>query len=288
MSYITNKLQETCIKSLSSPIKSITPISGGDISQAFRLETDQGSFFLKINSGTDAFPLFESEVQGLQALRETGLFRIPQVIKVAQVDHQAMLLMEFVASGHRKKGFWESFAQKMAQLHQHSQAQFGWSANNFIGSLPQSNRPHDTFVSFYVSERLEPQFKKAYDEGLFQPSDKQQINRLYQALPKVIPTETPSLIHGDLWSGNFLVSDQNEPVLFDPSVAYSHRELDLAMSRLFGGFDRTFYQAYELVHPLAPGFEQRLPIYQLYYLLVHVNLFGGGYIRSVRKILDKW
>jgi fructosamine-3-kinase len=230
--------------------------------------------------------MFEKEAKGLALLAETKTIHIPKVIAHGQTDDGAFLLLEHIETGYRQDGFWETFGQSLAALHRCTSPQFGLDHPNYIGSLPQQNGRHDRFAAFYIHERLQPQLDMAISSKQLNAKDEKHFNNLYKKLPDLCPQEPPALIHGDLWSGNFLVGADSQPVLIDPSVAYSHRELDLAMSRLFGGFDRSFYRAYEEAYPLAPGFEKRLPVYQLYYLLVHVNLFGGGYVGSVRRIME--
>ncbi len=232
--------------------------------------------------------MFETEAMGLALLDEPGHIRIPKVIGLGQEERTSYLLMEYLETGHRKKGFWEAMGQQLAALHRETNEQFGLDHANFIGSLPQSNNRYDSWPEFYQNERLMPQMRMALDAGQLTTSDLRQLENLCKRLPEICPEEPPALTHGDLWSGNFLVGPDSEPVLIDPSVSYAHREMDLGMSRLFGGFGREFYAAYREAYPLAFGFEQRLGIYQLYYLLVHVNLFGGGYVGSVRGILQRF
>ena len=193
--------------------------------------------------------------------------------------------MEFIESGLKGNQFWKGFGEALAQLHRHSQDHFGLDHSNFIGALPQANPAHNDWISFYVEARLQPQVRMATDKSLLNRTDLQQFDALYTALPNLIPQEKPSLIHGDLWSGNFLCSQEGVPYLIDPAVCFASREMDLAMSQLFGGFSPIFYQTYQECFPLLPGFENRVELYKLYYLLVHVNLFGESYVGSVRQII---
>lgn len=263
-------------------------IGGGDINQARLLETTRGKFFLKMNSGAEAGRMFATEAKGLQLLAKSGGPRVPKVIGADQSGGHAFLLLEYLETGYRPPGFWEEFGAALATLHRVTDAAFGLGHNNFIGYLPQSNKQHDDWSSFYVAERLLPQVELAIRGQQLTLQDGQNFEQLYKKLPAICPDEPPALTHGDLWSGNFLCSADGHPIIIDPAVSYAHREMDLAMSRLFGGFDRQFYRSYEEAWPLAPGFEQRLPVYQLYYLLVHVNLFGGGYAGSVRSNLQQF
>lgn len=271
---------------LSTKIQSYQTVSGGDINQAFRLEANRGQYFLKSNQSPIALQMFETEANGLQALGQH--LRTPQIIKVGQFENTSFLILEWIESGHKSKSFWEEFGIALAQMHRIEQAHFGWQEDNFIGTLPQKNKQQQDWTTFYIQERLQPQVKMAFDKGLFHQSDTAAFEQLYAKLDSICPKESPALIHGDLWSGNFMCDKNSNPVLIDPSVAYAHREMDLAMTRLFGGFATEFYQAYQVTYPLEKGFEERIEIYQLYYLLVHVNLFGGSYVQSVQSTLKRF
>lgn len=267
---------------------SARPVAGGDINSAFELKTTVGSYFVKTNTAPFAGGMFEAEAKGLTALANGGSLRTPSVLGVGSTSQGSFLLLEFIETGYRPDGFWEKFGTALAKLHRCTSASFGFDHDNFIGTLPQPNHRHDDWTSFYTSERLLPQLRIAEQKKLLQTPDFQRFEKLFKKLPDLCPVEPPALIHGDLWSGNFLCDAQGQPVLVDPAASYSHREMDLAMSRLFGGFERPFYRNYEEEWPLERGFEQRLPVYQLYYILVHVNLFGSGYVRQVREILGRF
>lgn len=277
-----------CLAELTGPILEVNFVGGGDISAARRLRSEQGTFFLKYHSGLEAPLLFASEAKGLNLLRDRSSIRIPQVLAQGSTPNIAYLLLEYVEPGWANNSFWETFGRTLAQLHRNTAPQFGLEFDNYIGSLPQSNDFLDDWAGFYQLRRLEPQTRLAREKGFLDAGDMKHLEQLYSRLPAILPPEAPALIHGDLWSGNYLVSSGQDPVLFDPSVSYSHREMDLAMSRLFGGFDWRFYRSYEEAYPLFPGLEDRVPIYQLYYLLVHVNLFGQGYVESVRNIICRF
>jgi fructosamine-3-kinase len=227
--------------------------------------------------------MFAAEADGLAMIEGCGTVRTPKVLGCGTTPEGSFLLLEFIEQGYRPDGFWDAFAEKLAAMHHSTATSFGLDSDNFIGALPQQNRPHQTWPEFYLHERLLPQIDTAKNMKRLQSTDYQLLESVCLRLPDLCPAEPPALVHGDLWSGNFLCSAAGEPVLIDPALAYCHREMDLAMSRLFGGFERPFYRRYEEVWPLEPGFEQRLPVYQLYYLLVHVNLFGGAYVGSLRE-----
>lgn len=275
---------------LGEKITAATPVSGGDINQAFCLTGEsRRKWFLKTNADPAAALMFRREAQGLALLGAAGVIRTPRVHGHGEDGAgNAFLLLAFVESGSRTPVFWERFGRQLAALHGQTSAFFGFAHDNFIGRLPQSNRRCETWSEFYAQERLQPQMRLARQQGFFDKNAERQLDQLCRQLDALCPNEPPALTHGDLWSGNFLCDAHGEPVLIDPAAAYTHREMDLAMSRLFGGFDARFYAAYQEAWPLAPGFEERLAIYQLYYLLVHVNLFGSSYEGSVRRILQRW
>lgn len=266
-------------------IRSAAPISGGDINEALLLETAVGRFLLKMNTAPQAASMFAAEAAGLGLLAASNTLRTPAVLGHGSAPSGSFLLLEYVEPGPRTRFFWEKLGAGLAALHRCTASYFGLDHDNFIGSLRQQNHRHAAWPSFFIQERLRPQLALAQQRSLFQSADMQLFERLFERLPSLCPVEPPALVHGDLWSGNILCGAAGNPVLIDPSACFAHREMDLAMSRLFGGFDRRFYLSYGEAWPLNPGFEERLPLYQLYYLLAHVNLFGGGYVPSVRAAL---
>lgn len=282
---LQSRLQEAGIIILSSQ-----PISGGDINQAALLHcVDQRQLFIKYNTAAVAAEMLSTEAKSLQVLQAAQAIRIPQIIAQGQTpDGIAFLLLEYIQPGSRHPAFWQQFGTSLAALHRNTAPQFGLDHANFIGSLPQINQWQDTWPIFYAEERLLPQMRMARVGKLLDEQDEKRLQTLCQKLNSICPKEPPALIHGDLWSGNFLCDESGKPVLIDPAVAYAHREMDLAMSRLFGGFDAAFYQAYHEAWPLESGFLERIEIYQLYYLLVHVNLFGRSYVPAVRGILQQF
>lgn len=238
----------------------------------------------KLNDA-DRFPgMFQAEARGLQLLKNTQSFRIPEVIAADRVGNTSYLLMEYLAKGNKTKNFWQHFASSLAELHKNSAPYFGLDHDNYIGSLPQRNEKCHTASEFYISQRLEPQLKMAVQKGF----SFKNLDVFYRNVSNQIPEEASSLIHGDLWGGNYMVSTRGEPILIDPAVAYGSREMDLAMMRLFGGFSEEIFNHYEAIFPLKPNWEERMPLWQLYYLLVHLNLFGSGYLRRVKDVLSKY
>jgi protein-ribulosamine 3-kinase len=282
-------LQSHLQQLLNAPLLHAKPLSGGDIHRAVLLTTpDNATFFLKFNTGYLALEMFRTEALGLALLGASKVMAVPKVLEHGAVEKHAFLLLEYIAPGQRNRHFWEHFGESLAVLHSATSAQFGFAHDNFIGSLPQSNARSDTWPSFYTEQRLRPQMKIARQLNRLSANDEQHLERLCKQLESICPDEPPALTHGDLWNGNFLCNTASRPVLIDPAASFAHREMDFAMSRLFGGFDPVFYQSYEGAWPIEAGFEERMGIYQLYYLLVHVNLFGGGYVEKVRELLRRF
>jgi protein-ribulosamine 3-kinase len=269
-------------------IRRVTPVSGGSINLTAKIDTTKGVMFIKVNDAFRYPDMFVREASGLKCLSETHTFTIPAVILTGEEDTQAFIVMQFIDSRTRIENFWQQFATSLAALHRNTNERFGFHEDNYIGSLKQSNRQHNKWIDIFVEERLEPQLKLAYGKGELNEKDKSNFQRLFSRLDDLIPDERPALLHGDLWSGNFIAGNSGEPCLIDPAVYFGHREMDLSMSKLFGGFDQQFYDSYHETFPLSEGFEERAELYNLYPLLVHVNLFGGGYVNDVKAILKKF
>lgn len=281
-------IRDRCEELLGGRIQRVAPLGGGDINQARLLETGTGRYFLKMNTLPVSLDMFQAEAAGLKLIQETKTVHSPHVLGCEQVGDTAFLLLEFIENGRRSNVFWTAFGSSLAEMHRAHQTAFGLSFDNYIGSLPQANPEMNRWPDFYKKARLEPQLQMALNSNRLNSRDRAQFEQLFDKLPDLLPDEPPSLIHGDLWSGNFLAGPNEEGVLIDPAVCCAHREMDIAMSKLFGGFAPAFYEAYHATYPLLHGWEERIPLYQLYYLLVHVNLFGGGYVQSVRQILRSW
>jgi len=261
---------------------------GGDINQAYLLRSADRSYFVKCNDADCALDMLSKEGDALCVIAKHNVIKVPEVILTGHVDQIAFLVLEYIETKAPTDLFWESFGEQLASFHRIKQNQFGWPYNNYIGTLRQSNELHSAWPSFYAQERLEPQLAEARDQGLLSQTDLAYGQNLIAKIGVICPDEPPSLLHGDLWSGNFIVASKDLPVLIDPAPYFGHREMDLAMSLIFGGFDVLFYQTYQAFFPLHPGFDERCEIYQLYYLLVHLNLFGTGYHRQVSAILKKY
>jgi fructosamine-3-kinase len=265
-------------------LQSANRLMGGDINEVYLLQTTSEDLVVKINDAGRFPKMFETEKAGLEILSSTNTFRIPKVFNFGTIEDTSYLLLEYIAPGSKNDGFWTDFGSKLAQLHGHSSDLYGWKYNNYIGSLFQSNRFKNKASDFYINERLRPQINLARKGGYLT----EDLTRFFKTIRDIIPNEAPALIHGDLWNGNYMTDENGEPVLIDPSVSYSHREMDLAMMQLFGGFPPEVFSVYNEVFPLQPGWEERVPLWQLYYLLVHLNLFGAGYLGQVRSAISRF
>lgn len=267
-------------------IKQVKLIAAGNINQGTYLETSSGSFFLKSNFESDS-KIFEKEADGLEMLRSNCPLQIPQVFHSGKVEDRNYLLMEWISADKINPVYWQELGVGLAQMHMATQESFGYSKSNFIASLVQTNSPKNTWYEFFIENRLEPLAGKAYYEGLMSLESFKRFQKTYPILENMFPKEKPSLLHGDLWSGNIMRGKNGSPSLIDPAVYFGHREMDLAFSRMFGGFEQGFYQSYETVFPLEPGFEERIPVYNLYPLLVHLLLFGKSYLSGIERTVDR-
>ncbi len=285
---MTNKLKSHLSYILNETITKVSSVHGGDISKAYKVDTANNSYFLKFNSDSNALKIFNTESSGLQRISVTNTIKAPQVLACDTFESSAFLLMEFIEGKSPSSEDFKNLAHQLAELHQCTSADFGLHQDNFIGSLPQSNSLHKTWVDFYTSERLLPQLDLAKQKQLLSDNECPSEKQLKNSLEPLFSNINPSLIHGDLWSGNYLISQDGTPYLIDPAIYYGHHEVDIAMTKLFGGFGDAFYQAYFSKVTPDENTSVRVGIYQLYYLLVHLNLFGSSYHNSVVNILKKY
>jgi len=275
--YLQSELQE-------STIPEFHPVSGGDINQAFRLGFPGGrDYFLKINSEFKK-EFFIAEAQGLKALEGSQTLRVPQVLMVSEWEDQAFMILEFIPSGKRDSRSALQLGKGLAKLHLSSSETFGWSEDNYIGPLVQCNQKRSSWPEFYAEMRILPMLRRAFDHGLLGVQDLKAAEAFCRFYPDLIPEEKPALLHGDLWSGNVIYDENDQAVLIDPSVYYGHREMDLAMMYLFGGFTSDTFDSYDDHYPLTGDWRARIPYQQLFPLLVHLNLFGASYLSSCRAV----
>jgi len=286
---ISSHFKEHIAHALGSHISKINTISGGDISKAYCVHTSAQRFFLKVNESAIAFEMFLAEKKSLENINLTKTIKVPKVIHCGQHESSSYLLLEFIESKNPTSKEFEALGHQLADLHTFSvDDSFGWEQDNYIGTLPQSNKNHTNWPLFYVHERLLPQLKMAKEKGLLNSSDIPSESNLVQGCGQFFPKVKPALLHGDLWSGNFLISAQGIPYLIDPALYFGHHEVDLAMTQLFGGFSSSFIAAYAEQIPAESLQNERRDIYQLYYLLVHLNLFGRTYYPSVKQLLKTY
>ena len=295
-------------------------VSGGDINEACVLTMDDGSFlFMKANSAA-ALSNFKAEADGLRRIRETGAIGVPRVLATGTDEGSSFLLMEYIIGGRRVSHYWETFAAELAAMHRadpsgkggngpdasgnaknradvsrdaksgsavYGNMSYGLEKDNWIGAREQINTPKSSWITFFRDCRLAPQFSSA--ARYFSAEDRKRIDDLLSHLDRfLIEPERPSLVHGDLWSGNMITGNDGKGWLIDPAVYYGHPEVDIAMTELFGGFPPAFYDAYEETGMLQPGYEDRRDLYNLYQLLNHLNMFGSGYLPAVKRILKRY
>jgi fructosamine-3-kinase len=252
------------------------PVGGGCIHRAFRI----GPFFVKINR-PDCAPMFEAEADGLRAIAATHTIRVPEPIATGSDVQSAFLVLEWLdLSG---AGDDADLGEQLAAMHGHFGQSHGWQRDNFIGSTPQSNDPADNWAEFFRDRRLAPMFRVLDERGIRIPDAETLLDRVPSLLAGA--NACPSLLHGDLWGGNAGFLRDGTPVIYDPALYHGHHEADLAMTRLFGGFGARFYQAHHAVFPNEPGHEQRTALYNLYHILNHALLFGGGYTSQAKTVV---
>ncbi len=263
-----------------------TPVSGGCISKSELITTASGrSFFLK--SGSVNEKQFEAEAVGLKELAKAGEFVVPRVILYGA----DFLLLERIEQGNAREGFQYDFGYSLGKMHRHYSQVFGFESDNFIGLTPQLNVPNEEeckdWCKFYFNKRLAYQFYLAEENGYVDHFFRKCFGSIENKIETILKgsNERPSLLHGDLWGGNYLVGTQGECVLIDPAVYYGHREADIAMTKLFGGFSTDFYQGYNDEHPLLAGYDYRERIYLLYHVLNHLNLFGEMYKSQALELM---
>ena len=261
-------------------------VGGGCINRALVLAGDGQKYFVKLNGAARA-GMFAAEAEGLKALAAAEAVRVPEPLCHGVADGHAYLVLEYLALGGGDGHAPEKLGRGLAQLHRATASRFGWHRDNTIGSTPQINTPATDWAGFWREQRLGFQLGLAAANG-HRGALQREGARLLDALPAFFTDyrPVPSLLHGDLWGGNAAVTGDGEPVIFDPAVYYGDREADLAMTEIFGGFSTRFYQAYREAWPLDPGYGVRKKLYNLYHVLNHLNLFGGGYGAQAQRLIE--
>lgn len=269
------------------PIRAAQPVGGGDINEAVRVETTGGTFFVKWHRQSPP-GMFTAEARGLQILAGAQAVRVPRVIAV--LDQPSALVLEWLDIGARSTAGLEALGRGLAQQHRVLGSTYGLDHDNYLGANPQSNQPCANWLEFFRDQRLGAQLALAHARGHLTPDRARRLDRLMTRLDHWLDPaiSTASLLHGDLWGGNYLIDAADQPVLIDPAVYYGDRETEMAFTELFGGFGAAFYAAYNEAWPLDRGYAERRDLYNLYHLLNHLNLFGEGYGGAVDAVLRRY
>ena len=258
--------------------------SGGCIADSRRLELNDGSRLFIKQMPEPVSGLFKAEASGLVALARDEIVKTPGVL----FQNEQCLVLEFLDAAPKVPEFVEILGRQLAELHSVPRDYFGFAGDSFCGLTRQSNEPCSNGFQFYAEQRFLYLARRCHQQGYLTSSDLLLVERLCQKLPELLPEQPPVLIHGDLWSGNVHADEEGMPVLIDPAVYYGWGEADLAMTKLFGGFSRRFYAAYQEVLSLEPGWENRMALYNLWHLLNHLLLFGESYLADVKQVIQKY
>jgi fructosamine-3-kinase len=267
---------------LKEEIVSDSFVEGGCIANSKIITTSSGkNFFLKQGCSKQ---MFLCEANGLNEIKKSQTINTPNIIE----SNKYFLLLEYIQQGTKSPKTFQLFGEQFAKMHQYTNSEYGFYENNFIGNTPQINTPSNNWVDFYFTNRLLYQFKLAEKNKHLTPELKKAFNTIENNIDKIIKgsEENPSLLHGDLWGGNYIINSNGTPYIIDPAVYYGHREADLAMTKLFGGFTQEFYEAYNHTYPLKDGYEYRENIYLLYHVLNHLNLFGSSYYHQTLNLMN--
>jgi fructosamine-3-kinase len=273
---------------LSVTLQGFKAADGGCINHGGKLSTSCGDFFVKWNDARRLPGMFEAEKNGLEHLLRPGSIKVPVVIGLGVADELQFLILEYIQPGKKRPEFWQALAIGLAGVHAVRSDVYGLKQSNYIGSLTQKNTLSTQWISFFIEQRLNPMIQLALENRLLQRSNLIKFESLFKKLPSLLTEDAPCLVHGDLWAGNMMADQNGKPCLIDPAIYFGNKEVDIAMTKLFGGFDHAFYDYYHEVSPLAAGYEERCDLYNLYPLMVHVNLFGMSYWPQVNSILDRY
>lgn len=266
-------------------LKKVSLCGGGCISNAAALKTSNGTFFVKWGQSPD---MYRAEKDGLLLLKDKSALKIPDIVNFGKIDRQAYIIMDHIDVVPVTPSYWKSLGTGLAQLHKNTASRHGLDQNNFIGSLEQKNDFDEVWTDFFIKSRLEVQLQLALHTHRIDIPFSEEFRKIYNVIKELIPECEPSLLHGDLWSGNVLSTMNSTAAIIDPAVYFGSREIEIAFTCLFGGFDDQFYQSYEENFPLEPGFSDRIDLYNLYPLMVHLNMFGSGYLGAIRNTVRKY
>ena len=260
-------------------------VSGGCINQGYKISSDQAEYFVKLNDASE-IEMFVAEAIGLKQMYATETITVPQPICYGTTDSSSYIVLQWLDLGRGSSQSYREMGRQLAAMHRQGKSErFGWERNNTIGSTPQINTRNDNWADFFAEQRIGYQLKLAKRRGGSFPD----TNKVVEAVRNKLADRQPqaSLVHGDLWSGNAAVASDGSPVILDPATYYGDRETDIAMTELFGGFPAAFYQGYNEAWQLEGGYQQRKSIYNLYHVLNHFNLFGGGYANQAKRIIGQ-
>jgi len=288
---IVQQLFEKALKQMDAQdtVHTIQAISGGDINEAYYVQSKNREFFVKLNRSVAA-AFFEFEKMGLDRIRQSGTIHVPDVYGIFTDEHHEipMLWMEWVTG--EKSNFTDDWlGERLAVMHRTKGKAFGLDGKSFIGKLEQDNQILNNWLSYYRDYRLAGQLETGINRKTVTGKRNELLTALIEQIHRWIPEKPiPSLLHGDLWGGNWMVGKEGNPYLIDPSILYGDHEFEIAFTELFGGFSQQFYESYTSVFPLSDTYHDKKPLYQLYYLLVHLNMFGETYGPSVDRILHRY
>lgn len=281
---VPDAIREWCRENGHGDVETLSPVSGGCINNGSRLKTASGAtFFLKQNASAPE-DMFAREAEGLRSLADAQGPRVPEPL----LHSPTYLLTEDLHPGPHTDDYWVVFGRQLARLHRSTHPEFGFDHDNYLGSTPQPNPWTADGYEFFGEHRLIYQAELAGRRGLLERDDQQAVARLTRRLRELVPAQPASLIHGDLWSGNAISDQAGQPAIIDPAAHYGWAEAELGMTQLFGAFPQEFYRSYQEINPLPQGWRARLPIYNLYHLLNHLNLFGTSYLDGVQRILHRF
>ncbi|MBC7384286.1 MAG: fructosamine kinase family protein [Bacteroidia bacterium] len=263
-------------------------VGGGFINQTYKAITSMGTYFIKVHASDGFTKLFEKEIHGLQILKQANSIAIVDKVGVCEYEKFSFLILEWVETAPQHPHFWSILGKGIAKMHQCKNRFFGFSEDNYLGSLVQPNNRSSSWGQFFVKHRIMPQVKIAIENNYFTNHTIDLFEKYYSVAETIFPLEDPSLLHGDLWLGNIMTNAEGLPCLVDPAAYYGHREMDIAMTYFVGNFEPEFYEAYHSVYPLKPDWESRKDFGLMYYQLAHLNLFGDSYLPMVEANLNRW